>query len=60
MHRHSTRDRVEPEKKISFQLMSLRSLDGTHEKFFKVYKDEDLGLDFSKFEGADNLIIESH
>lgn len=40
--------------------MSLRSLDGTHEKFFKVFKDEDLGLDFTRFEGADKLIIESH
>ena len=57
--KHSNRPPTkEPEKKISFQLISLRSLDGTHEKFFKVFKDEDLGLDFSRF--GDNLIIESH
>jgi hypothetical protein len=40
--------------------MSLRSLDGTHEKFFKVFKDEDLGLDFSRLERKESLIIEAH
>lgn len=29
--------------------MSLHSLDKTYKKFFKVYNDADLGLDFSKF-----------
>lgn len=37
------------EKKVHFQLMSLHSLDKTYKKFFKVYNDADLGLDFSKF-----------
>jgi hypothetical protein len=40
--------------------MSLKSLDGTHEKFFKVYKDEDIGLDFSRLERKESLIIEAH
>jgi hypothetical protein len=40
--------------------MSLKSLDGTHEKFFKVFKDEDLGLDFSRLERKESLIIEAH
>jgi hypothetical protein len=37
------------EKKVVFQLMSLHSLDKSYKKFFKVYNDADLGLDFSKF-----------
>ena len=40
------------EKKVSFTLLALRSLDGMYEKFFKVYKDRDLGLDFSRIEGS--------
>ena len=37
--------------------MSLQSLDKTHERFFKVYNDADLGLDFSKFETQNKKII---
>jgi len=40
--------------------MSMRTLDGTHEKFFKVFKDEDIGLDFTRIWRKEELIIEAH
>ena len=49
------RDECE-EKKVNFQLMSLFSLDKTYKKFFKVYNDADLGLDFSKFMNQKTIV----
>ena len=49
-------------KKVDFQLINLKTLDGTGERFFRVFKESDMpDFDFSKIKGkkGEEPVIES-
>ena len=51
----------ENEKKVKFSLLKLSTLSKRADKFFKVYQDEDIGIDITKFLGKEGreAVVES-
>lgn len=57
MYKRASLKVPQPKEKVNFQVVGLKQSNGT-QRYFKVFNDADVGLDFSKM--GEKVIIESH